>query len=382
VEIGRCWITDFDPLARDLEDIAGLVASLRANGQLQPITIAAAPNPDHAIGGDLLVLDGRRRLRAMQADGQTQIAIDLVPARSFFDALSQMAVIHASHRSRSETSLMDLIVRVKFAYELERRHLERRFGAEQALRILGAFPTQTELAEKLDCSQSTISRYLALLYQPRQLQELVGAGKLTVAAAVETFSLADPAERVAVAQRVVAVAEAHGGTPTRGEVRAAVRRHRHDGEDPEQRPEQRPETHPAPPAPTPVGATPGGSPAPAGAAAMPALQTLSLASPRESPPAPPAHAGPETFVPAGSVDEAGEGDELEVPEDVLLKQLHAHPLAVAIAMLMHDLELCLTTALRPMEIPDRDLQAIATALRWPRVLQLREQAEALTREHW
>jgi len=165
--------TDFDEDA-----LARLAESLRAHGQLQPISVRWSDAQ-----GRYLIVTGERRWRASRIAGRRTIA----------------AVVVEGDRSDSQIFEMQLI---ENCLREDLRPIEQA-RAFRALMDRNAW-TADRVAEVLHLSGASVSRALRLLDLPCTVQEAVEAGALAPSVAYEVSKLADPGAQTEVAARVVA----------------------------------------------------------------------------------------------------------------------------------------------------------------------------------
>lgn len=176
-----------NPPARE-EDVADLAASIREVGVLTPVTVMPTaaylmqkPEAAETIAGRAwVVLAGhRRRAAALLAD------VAEVPAIVREDLAGQSA----------EVMLHENL------HRLDLTPIEEAHGYAAALAARGC--SQRELATRLGVSQSQISKRLALLTLPEELQALVGQGSLSV---VDAASILEAGAEVA-AEMVILLAD-------------------------------------------------------------------------------------------------------------------------------------------------------------------------------
>ncbi|HWZ58158.1 MAG TPA: ParB/RepB/Spo0J family partition protein [Gemmatimonadaceae bacterium] len=134
------------------EDIAELQASLASSGLLQPITVRAI---DGREGYELIA--GERRLRAATALGWTEIAA---------------IVKEMDNRTALTLALVE---------NLQRADLNPIEEAEGYQRLITEFSlTQQDVARVVGKDRSTVTNLLRILGLPRQVQQLVREGKLSL----------------------------------------------------------------------------------------------------------------------------------------------------------------------------------------------------------
>lgn len=166
---------EFDPVA-----MAELIASVRAHGVLQPIRVKRIANADGL--ETYQVVAGERRWRAASA-----AKIDLMPVIVVRDDMSPAEVL--------EEQLIENIIRDDL------NPMER---AQTFKRLMGVNKwTLTKLAERVGMDKAIVSRSLALLNLPSDIQASVEAGNLPPATAYEISRLKHEEEQRALAARVV-----------------------------------------------------------------------------------------------------------------------------------------------------------------------------------
>lgn len=151
------------------EDLAGLAASIRENGVLQPITIRKNPGREYEL------VSGERRLRAAKEAGLRQI-----PA----------VVIDTTARQSAIYAILENIQRQDLSV----------FEEARALRCLitewGV--TQEEAAQKLGKAQSTIANKLRLLALTDAEQQLIVKSGLTERHARALLKVPTPEKRMEI----------------------------------------------------------------------------------------------------------------------------------------------------------------------------------------
>lgn len=175
--------TEFDPDA-----LARLAESLRTRGQLQPIRVRWDVATDRYI-----VVVGERRWRAAQLAG-----------------LETLACVVVTGGASAEDLLEDQLIENCLREDLRPIEQAKAFKALLAGRGL----TQRQLADRLQVGQGTISRALALLGLPAEVQSAVDAGELGPDTAYQLTKLEDPGQQAGLAR------EAARGSLKRDEVKA------------------------------------------------------------------------------------------------------------------------------------------------------------------
>ncbi|MFO0947285.1 MAG: ParB/RepB/Spo0J family partition protein [Planctomycetota bacterium] len=162
---------DFDP-----EELASLARSISTHGVIQPIVV-------RALGSRYQLVAGERRLRAAKEAGLSSI-----PAR----------VLVLDDQQTCELALIE---------NLQRQDLNAIEKAQAFQNYLGQFgSTHEELAEHLGIDRSSVTNLLRLLELPDSVQDAVRTAKISFGHARALLSLADPVERIAVCDQIVAEA--------------------------------------------------------------------------------------------------------------------------------------------------------------------------------
>jgi ParB family chromosome partitioning protein len=160
----------------DLERLAG---SIRRHGVLQPVVVRRAP-AGAARPYELVV--GERRWRAAQRAGRTTIP-----------ALVQ------------DVEPQDLL-EVALVENVQRRDLNPIELAHAFRALVAAGHTQDDVGQRVGLDRSTVANHLRLLELPKELQEDVELGSLSVGHAKALLSLANPERRRHLRDRIVAEA--------------------------------------------------------------------------------------------------------------------------------------------------------------------------------
>lgn len=158
----------------DQDALARLADSLRTRGQLQPIRVRWDEGR-----GVYVIICGERRWRAAAMAGMSRIACMI-------------------HEGPIDVLMVQLI---ENALREDLKPVEQA-KAYQALIDRNGWEHQ-RLAAELSITGPTISRCLALLSLPPEVQVQVDQGKLSPSAAYEVAKLDDPVEQVAFAQTVI-----------------------------------------------------------------------------------------------------------------------------------------------------------------------------------
>jgi ParB family chromosome partitioning protein len=157
----------------DADGIGELADSIRKVGMLQPVIV-------RPYGEGYQIIAGERRWRAAKAAG-----LEKVPVR----------VMATSETESLELALIE---------NLQRQDLNAIEEARGYRRLLTEYQmTQAELADKVSKSRSAITNTLRLLDLPDEVQDMIGASKLTAGHSRAVLAVPDEALRVRLAQKIV-----------------------------------------------------------------------------------------------------------------------------------------------------------------------------------
>ncbi len=156
--------------------LAGLAASIRAQGIIQPIIVTPLPGSP----GRYQILAGERRWRAAQQAGLHDVPV---------------VVRETEKDARLELALVENLQRADLNAIEEGQ-------AYQGLMELRGY-THEELAERVGKDRSTISNAIRLLGLPDKVQHMVVDGQLSMGHARALLGLEDAAEMVDLAHHVV-----------------------------------------------------------------------------------------------------------------------------------------------------------------------------------
>jgi ParB family chromosome partitioning protein len=160
-------------LSFDQTALNELAASVKEHGLLQPLVVTRLNSTSYQL------IAGERRLRAAKLAG-----LESVP----------VVIKEVSAQQQLELALIENVQRADLDPIEEARAyavLEDQFGLKQS-----------DIAQRVGKSRSTISETLSLLKLPLEVQELVSAGRLSSGHASRLVSLRDPQKQVAVAQHI------------------------------------------------------------------------------------------------------------------------------------------------------------------------------------
>lgn len=161
----------------DEAELERLADSIRRHGVLQPVVVRRAA-PGAAKPYELVV--GERRWRASQRAGRETVPAvvqDLEP-----DALLEVALVE----------------------NIQRRDLNPIELAQAFRALLDAGRTQDEVGERVGLDRSTVANHLRLLELPKELQEDVELGTLSMGHAKALLQLQNPERRRHLRDRIVA----------------------------------------------------------------------------------------------------------------------------------------------------------------------------------
>lgn len=163
--------SEFDEGALD-----DLVASIRAQGVVQPIIVT--PDPE----GGFMIVAGERRWRASQRAGLQQVPVVVRQVAGEREML-ELALVENLQRSDLNP------IEEALAYHA----LKEEFSS-----------SQDQIAERVGKARSTVANALRLLRLPRPVQELLRAGKLTAGQARPLLALESPKAQIELAERAIA----------------------------------------------------------------------------------------------------------------------------------------------------------------------------------
>ncbi|MEM7199898.1 MAG: ParB/RepB/Spo0J family partition protein [Planctomycetota bacterium] len=158
----------FDP-----EELASLARSIRATGILQPILVRPA-------GEGYEIIAGERRWRAAQEAG-----LERIPALVREVADEAVAVFGlVENLQRADLNAIEKALALRKIRDL-------------------AKASQDEVARQVGLDRSTVTNFLRLLELPKEVQEFVSRGTITMGHARAILGLPGKDEMIAVAQEVV-----------------------------------------------------------------------------------------------------------------------------------------------------------------------------------
>jgi ParB family chromosome partitioning protein len=158
----------------DEAGVAELADSIKKVGVLQPIIV-------RPLGDEYQIIAGERRWRAAKAAG-----LERVPVR----------ILASTEIESLELALIE---------NLQREDLNPIEEARGYRKLLNEYQmTQSELADKVSKSRSTITNALRLLDLPEEVQEMVHTGRLSAGHARAILAVPDEGARLRLAQKTTA----------------------------------------------------------------------------------------------------------------------------------------------------------------------------------
>ena len=162
--------TDFDAKA-----LSELAQSIRANGLVQPIVVAPAPD------GGFTILAGERRFRAAREAGLSRVPVVVRPVPTDAERL-ELALVENLQRE----DLNPMEEAAAFGRLREEFHL-----------------TQERIAERVGKERSTVANALRLLKLPQNVRDLVRSGELSAGHAKAILSLSRPDDQSSLAREII-----------------------------------------------------------------------------------------------------------------------------------------------------------------------------------
>jgi ParB family chromosome partitioning protein len=146
------------------EELKALAASIRVDGVIQPVTVTRTQTP-----GRYLLIAGERRLRASKLAG-----------------LSKIPAIVRDPMTEQEQ------LRVALIENIQRQDLNVLEEAEAYQSLINDFGlTQEQCAEKVGKERSTVANILRILHLPKEVQEDIVEGRLTMGHGRALLSIED-----------------------------------------------------------------------------------------------------------------------------------------------------------------------------------------------
>jgi ParB family chromosome partitioning protein len=158
----------------DEDEIASMADSIRSNGVLQPLVV-------RRLGHRYQLIAGERRLRAARIAG-----LAAVPVR----------VVDFNDQQVMEASLVENIQRTDL------NPIEKAQGFKDYLERFHV--THDELARRLGLARVTITNLVGLLELPREIQDEVRRGQITMGHAKILKGITDPARQLSLCNEIIA----------------------------------------------------------------------------------------------------------------------------------------------------------------------------------
>jgi ParB family chromosome partitioning protein len=176
IEIGKIIPNRYQPRQYfDPEALAGLAASLKSHGLIQPITVRKEEN------GRFELIAGERRWRAAQLAG--------------------LAVLPAIVKPVEEQELMEWAL----LENVQREDLNPIEKAQAYQRLISEFSlTQEAIAARMGIDRSTVANFLRLLLLPEPLWGAIANGTLTMGHAKALLSLERKEDQLRIAEEIKA----------------------------------------------------------------------------------------------------------------------------------------------------------------------------------
>lgn len=174
IDIDKLKPNPHQPRSRfDEKAIAELAGSMKENGILQPIIVV----PE---GDSYKIIVGERRWRAARKAGLKRVPI---------------LVRHIAKEQQFEISLLENLHREDLG------PLEVAVAYQRMIQELGY--TQDQVAEKVGKDRTSVTNYLRLLKLPKEIQEHLDEGRLSMGHARALIGLEKAEEQVALARRII-----------------------------------------------------------------------------------------------------------------------------------------------------------------------------------
>lgn len=157
----------------DLESIDELARSIKESGLLQPVIVTTE-------GNNYKIIVGERRWRAAQ-----KIGLKKIPA----------LIRRLPEAQQLETSLVENLQREDL------NPLEIALAYQKLIQELNY--TQQEIAEKVGKDRTSVANYLRLLKLPKEIQDNLATGNISMGHARALISLEDPKLQISLCQQIV-----------------------------------------------------------------------------------------------------------------------------------------------------------------------------------
>src|SRR2546430_4588865 len=163
LNIGKIQHNPYQPRKRfDSDELRSLTESVKNHGVLQPLVV-------RAVGDGFQLIAGERRLRAAQAAGLAEVPVHVVD----FDDQQVFEAALVENIQRSDLNA-----------------IEKAQGFKDYLDRFGL--TQEQLGAKLGLDRTTVSNLLGLLHLPKEVQDAVRLGQISVGHAKVLKGVAEP----------------------------------------------------------------------------------------------------------------------------------------------------------------------------------------------
>lgn len=183
-----------------------------ASGQVTLMTVMKCHDPRPGKqNAKYLILDGKKRYKAMIRKGIRKAAVDIREYFGFYDYAMQVAIQKLSQHDLTYLEIGRFANRVIAAYAFDKAA-----GGDD----IGDEPTGAQIGRKVNRSQSTISRCMALEQRYREdaeLARLIDSGQLAQGQAIELVSL--PKQQMLDVGHQAAQASANGTPMTQQDLR-------------------------------------------------------------------------------------------------------------------------------------------------------------------
>lgn len=174
VELDQIRANPYQPRMKfDDQTIEGLAQSIRESGVVQPVVVV--PEDDH-----YMIVVGERRWRAAQKAGLRKIPVLIrnIPK----DKQLEISLIENIHREELNP--------LEIAQAYQRLIDEKKY-------------TQQELADKVGMDRTSVTNYLRLLKLPREIQDHVSDGTISMGHARALLALEDAASQLFACRQVI-----------------------------------------------------------------------------------------------------------------------------------------------------------------------------------
>ncbi|HLJ94316.1 MAG TPA: ParB/RepB/Spo0J family partition protein, partial [Gemmataceae bacterium] len=175
VPLGRIDHNPYQPRKTfDDDELAGLSASIRTHGILQPLVV-------RAVGDRYQLVAGERRLRAAQAVGFEEVPVHVVD-------LNDQQIL--------EAALVENIQRTDL------NPIEKAQGFQDYLQRFQM--THEQLASRLGLDRSTVTNLVRLLELSPEVQTAVRVGQISAGHARALLAIPDPERQLALCKEIIA----------------------------------------------------------------------------------------------------------------------------------------------------------------------------------